>query len=155
MVFSNGGSISQTLAASVLPDSIYTLSVFVGDRKDGLYTNNSINLIAGSTTLCTFSGSNASASPSAAGNFVDETCSFTSGATGLPPGNLSIVLTSGGQQTQFDDVSLTVVSAPEPGSLALLSAGFLCVGLLFTYLKRKQHLQPADASRILAYQSLG
>jgi PEP-CTERM motif len=144
VAYSNGGSISQTLGVSLLPDSIYTLSVFVGDRLDNRFANYSINLMAGSTSLCTFSGSNASITP---GMFADETCTYQSGSS-LPAGNLSILLTSAGTQTDFDNVSLNVnsVSVPEPSSLALVCAGFLCVGVLFIFLKRRQNLLQMNAS---------
>jgi hypothetical protein len=132
VAFSNGGSISQDLGVTLLPDSIYTLSVFVGDRLDMRNTTYSIALMAGSTALCTFSGANAAIG---AGSFADETCSYTSGAT-VPSGDLSIVLTSAGTQTDFDNVSLNAVtSVPEPTSMALLAAGLLCAGLLSRCLK--------------------
>ena len=145
VAYSNGGSISQTLGVSLDPNSMYTLSVFVGNRLDNRNTDYSISLLAGSTTLCSFSASNASITP---GSFTDETCTFQSGST-LATGNLSIVLSATGVQGDFDNVSLTevsTVSTPEPSSLALLATGFLCVGLLFARLNRKQRLQQLRAS---------
>jgi hypothetical protein len=35
VAFSNGGTISQTLSASLAPDTTYTLSAYVGHRLDG------------------------------------------------------------------------------------------------------------------------
>lgn len=142
VAYSNGGSISQDLGVSLLADATYTLSVFVGDRLDNRTSNYSLSLLAGTTTLCTFSGSNASITP---GTFADETCTFQSGTT-LPSGDLSIVLTSAGTQTDFDDVSLSVVSVPEPSSVVLLVVGLLSVGLFSRYLKIKQHAQHICAS---------
>jgi hypothetical protein len=134
VAYSNGGSISQTLAVSLIANSTYTLSVFVGDRLDQLFSNYSIALMAGSTNLCTFAGSNASITP---GTFADETCTYHSGAT-VPPGNLEIVLASAGTQTDFDNVSLKV-NVPEPGILALFSTGLLCVGFYLAYSKSRQY----------------
>ena len=145
VAYTNGGSISQTLGVSLDPNSMYTLSVFVGDRLDHRNADFSIALLAGSTTLCSFSASNASITP---GSFADETCTFQSGST-LPTGDLSIALSATGTQGDFDNVSLTevsTVSTPEPSSLALLATGFLCVGLLFALLNRKQRIQPLRAS---------
>ena len=131
VAFSNGGSISQNLGVTLLPDSIYTLSVFVGDRLDAYHANYSLALMAGSTTLCTFSGSDATIG---AGLFANETCTYKSGAT-VPSGDLSIVLTSAGAQADFDNVSLNVTSVPEPTSLALMAAGLVCAALLTRCLK--------------------
>lgn len=135
VAYSNGGSISQTLGVSLLPNSTYTLSVFVGDRLDNENTSYSLSLLAGSTTLCTFGGLNSAITP---GTFADETCTYHSGAS-VPTGDLSIVLTSAGTQTDFDNVSLDVASVvvPEPSSMALLAAGLLGVALLSGYMKTR------------------
>src|ERR1700693_1927603 len=110
---SNGGTISQILGVTVQPDSTYTLSVYVGDRLDGLVTNYSIALDDGSTTLCsTPTASNGAITP---GTFADVTLTCSTGAT-VTPGDLAIVLTSGGSQIDFDNVTLNVVQTPEPAS---------------------------------------
>src|SRR5215471_8697464 len=73
VAFSNTGSISQTLAASVLANTVYTLTVFVGDRTDhlnGLYTLSLDTILNGVlTTLCSVSD-NAANIP--AGSFQSE-----------------------------------------------------------------------------------
>jgi hapalindole biogenesis HpiC1 cyclase-like protein len=138
VAFTNVGSISQTLGTSLAADTIYKLSVLIGDRLDGAngIGNYTIALNAGSTPLCSFSGS--SSSPSiTAGTFADETCSFQSGSV-FPSGHLSIVLTGGSAQVDFDKVSLTTTSVPEPSSLVLTGSGLLFAMLLFAYSKRKQ-----------------
>ena len=131
VAFSNGSTISQTLTGfSLNPNSTYILSVFVGDRLDGLNSDYSFSLEAGSTILGTFSGSTA-AIP--AGTFQQESLTYTTGDT-VTAGDLTILLTSAGPQTDFDNVALvdpqtdSVVSTPEPGSIWMLGVGLL--GLL-------------------------
>ena len=70
VAFSSGGTISQTLGVSLLPDTTYTLSVDVGHRLDGYVTGYSISLDAGSTLLNSISGSNSTITP---GTFQQET----------------------------------------------------------------------------------
>jgi hypothetical protein len=134
VAYSNSGTISQTLTGiSVLPNSSYMLSVFVGNRLDGFNNTYSIALDAGSTVLCSFSASSATIAP---GTFADETCSYHSGSL-VPFGDLSIVLTTGGPQSDFDKVSLTT-SVPEPSSLVLIGSGLIFMVLLLAYSKRRQ-----------------
>jgi len=123
VAWSGGGTISQTLTGtSLISNTTYTLSVDVGHRLDGLATNYSIALYAGTTLLNSFSGNNGVISM---GTFADESLTYTSGAE-VPSGDLRIVLTSAGSQTAFDDVQLT--DTPEPSSLLLLGSGLLGVG---------------------------
>src|ERR1700676_551290 len=134
ITYTNGGTISQTLTGiSVLANTSYSLSVFIGYRLDGVTNTYSIALDAGSTVLCSFSGSSATI---AAGTFADQTCSFNSGSV-VPSGDLSIVLTGGGPQADFDNVSLTS-SVPEPSSVLLIGSGLLFMVLLLAHSKRGQ-----------------
>ena len=139
LAFSSGGTISQDLGVSVQDNSTYTLSVDVGHRLDGLVTNYSIALFDGSTSLCaTPMASNGSF---AAGTFLDVILTCTTGL-GVNPGDLSIVLSSSGGQTQFDNVSL-VVATPEPSSVALMVVGLGFVAVLFRNSRRKGLSQEA------------
>jgi hypothetical protein len=153
VAFTNGGSISQTLTGiSLLPNSIYTLSVDVGHRLDGLVTTYSISLDNGSSVFCNTGGSNGSV---AAGTFADVILTCTTGAS-VPSGFLGIVLTGNGTQVDFDNVQLSVVSnsdpvnsdptpVPEPSTLVLMLAGLGVVGLLFARSQRNQYLQSASS----------
>jgi hypothetical protein len=124
VALTNGGSISQTLTGNpVLANTFYTLSVFVGNRLDGLTANYTISLDAGATTLCTFSGNSSSITP---GTFADETCTFSSGST-VPAGDLSVVFTGGSQTSQLD-IDKVSVTTPEPGSLVLFAVGLAFLG---------------------------
>jgi HpiC1 cyclase/PEP-CTERM motif len=142
------GSLSQTLTGnSVLANSIYTLSVSVGDRAiDGLsggYTLSLDTIVGGVTTaLCSFTGN---ASTIGSGMFQVEGCTYTSSSS-VPSGNLFLQLTAKSGQLDVDNVSLTVQSAttsvPEPSSVLLLSFGMLFL-LSTLVVRRKKELQLA------------
>jgi len=103
-----GGALSQTLAGiSLLPNSVYTLSVDVGRRFDVTGANYSLNLLDGSNVFCT-SGSNSNGSITA-GTFADITLTCATGAT-VPGGFLGIELTGDGRQVDFDNVQLNVTT---------------------------------------------
>jgi hypothetical protein len=132
VAYSNGGTIYQDLSASLLSNTTYTLSVDVGHRLDGLETNYTLAIYAGGNLLIKSADTSNGAIP--IGTFADETVTFTSGANVAPGQKLRIVLTSTGQQTDFDDVSLTASAIPEPASLSLLAAG--CGLMLFVFRRR-------------------
>lgn len=145
VAFSSGGSISQALAVSLLPDTTYTLSVDVGHRLDGFGsgTGFSISLDAGSTLLSAIGGSSSTITP---GTFQEETLTYTTGST-VTPGDLSIILGSGFGQSNFDDVRLTTSSTaesvPEPSALLLLCMGLFCLALFLGCSGRKSQLNGA------------
>jgi hypothetical protein len=135
VAYSNGGTISQVLTSSLLADTTYTLSVFIGNRLDGLNSTYTIALDAGSTQLCSFSASSATITPK--GGFADETCTFNSGSA-FPTGLLSIILSAAGPQVDFDNVSLSATPVSEASSAALTGSGLLLILLAAACFKRKQ-----------------
>jgi hypothetical protein len=148
VAYTNGGTLEQTLAGiSLLPNSVYTLSVDVGRRLDHNSGNNySLSLLDGTNVFCT-SGSNSNGSITA-GTFQDVTLQCATGAT-VPGGFLGIELTGDGNQLDFDnvrlDVSTSTVSTPEPSALALTSVGLLVSGLFFVLSRRRHYLQSASS----------
>ena len=142
------GSLSQTLTGnSVLANSIYTLSVFVGDRAidgfSGGYTLSLDAIMGGvTTTLCSFTGN---ASTIGSGMFQVEGCTYTSPSS-APSGNLFLQLSANTGQLDVDNVSLSVQSAtssvPEPSSVLLLSVGLLFL-VATLMVRREKELQLA------------
>jgi hypothetical protein len=120
-------SLTQDLTGqSLLANSLYTFSFYVGDRADGASGNYTISLdtiLGGVTsTLCTVTGN---ASTIARGTFQLDSCSYTSGGSGFPGGDLFLVFTANSAQLDVDNVSLTAQSVPEPSSVLLLGVGML------------------------------
>jgi hypothetical protein len=142
VAYLNGASsMSQTLSASVSPDTTYTLTVDVANRP-GFTDNFTINLMDGSTVLSSCPGSTASIP---LGTFAAETCTYAS--NGAPPlGDITILITGSDGipgvtgQVDFDDVTLTdvPVNTPEPASVAMLAVGLLFLTLIGGLYKRKQ-----------------
>jgi hypothetical protein len=132
--FTNG-TISQDLGVTLLANTQYTLSVYVGDRGGQSNTATyAIALDAGGSQMCAFSNTIGNIT---AGTFAQETCSFTTGAS-VPSGDLSIFLSAAGGQASFDQVS---VNAPEPSSIAMLGAGLTLLALFAALYKREKSLQ--------------
>jgi len=137
VAFSNGGTISQDLGIGVQTNSTYTLNVDIGHRLNYSSTTYAIALDDGSSTLCsTPLISDNLINP---GTFAGVTLTCTIGSS-VAPGDLTIVLTSGGNQIDFDNVSLSVAT-PEPSAIVLMIVGLGFVALLWKHSSRKGALQ--------------
>jgi hypothetical protein len=134
VAWSNGGTISQTLSATLQANTIYTLGAYVGNRLSLNFPGYNIGLYAGGNLLA----SNSGVTP-ADGTFAPVTFSYTSGISVTPGQALEIRLTSlsGFQgQTNFDNITLDAASIPEPSAiLGLLGFGLLGIA---SKLRQKQ-----------------
>ena len=131
VAWSNGGTISQILSATLQTNTVYTLGVHVGRRQTVPFAGYNIQLYAGGNLLA----SNSSVIP-AAGTFAPVTVSYTSGISVAPGQALGIRLTSNGVQTNFDNITLDAASIPEPSAiLGLLGFGLLGIA---SKLRQKQ-----------------
>jgi hypothetical protein len=121
MAFINGGTLTQDLGVSLLPDATYTLTVWVGNRGGIDVTDYDFGLEAGTMVLS--STGLVTDGTITAGTFAPEIVTFSTGATPIA-GDLSIFLSDTTQQVDFENVSLSVAT-PEPSSLVLLAIGLL------------------------------
>jgi len=119
--FSNGGTLTQTLTGTgLVANKLYTLTVDVGDRADSGFPGYTISLYAGDAATGTLlARDNSSQSPTS--GWAESTITYQSGAT-VPAGDLTIVLTSAGGQTEFDNVRL---SFGDPGPCGGASCAYV------------------------------
>jgi hypothetical protein len=136
VAYSNGGTISQIVGATVQNGVTYTLTVDIGDRNDGYPYVGTADLMLG-TTPCAAAGS----APTP-GNWsvFTATCIGTSAEEEEDGGAITIQLNSVGDQGDFDAVALTdsVSTIPEPSTLTLFGSGLLAMAYLF---RRKRFTQ--------------
>jgi autotransporter-associated beta strand protein len=108
MAYCNSDStLSQTLTDTLLPNTLYTLSVDVGRRNDLGMPGYSISLYAGSTLLASASGGSNSFSP----GWITAVATYASPSSVTPDQTLKIVLGGKGVQIEFDNVRLDATAA--------------------------------------------
>ena len=119
LFYANGpGTISQTLTATLQPNTTYTLSMDVGHRSGFDQKPYSISLWGGPTSIASASGDQNTIPE----GWTSVTATYTTGATVTPDQALGIWISGDGQQTMFDNVQLNaqLTAVPEPGSLLAL-----------------------------------
>ena len=114
VVYLNGGTLSQTLSATLQASTAYTLQVDVGRRMDNAYSSPSptAQLFVGNTLIASATGPEPPL-----GGWTTWTGAYQSGASDPPAGQaLKIVLGANAPQGDFDNVRLT--SAPGSGAVS-------------------------------------
>ena len=123
-----GSSASQDLGVGFLTDSIYTLTISIGNRTTDVNnpTGTAVfGLTAGGTDQAVFTQVASSLVPG--GTFRDFTYTFTTGAV-APTGNVGIRLGAAvGGRGLFDNVRLDVSPVPEPGTTLFALLGGLLI----------------------------
>ena len=128
--FANSGNLTQTVTTVAL-NTIYTLSVSLGLRKDAPILGSAEFLINGTPYVAT------GVTPTS-GNWSTFTAVYNSAAhpgdVGLP---ITIELLSNGYEAGFDNVSVDATSGPEPAT-----TGFMVLGLIgLAFAARRRRLQ--------------
>ncbi len=126
IAFSNGPFISQTLAATYQPDTVYTLQVDVGDRNDTGFPGFDVQLRAGGIAVGSATAVDVSV-PN--GGFGTANVSFTASPGFVSNGSpIEIYLDSDGGQTNFDNVRLDASPVTkQPGdqfAISVLNSSF-------------------------------
>ena len=127
IAFSNGATLSQTVAATVTPGMTYILTVELGHRIDQPFTA-SADLLVGPNVF------NAIGTAPSPGNWSPFTAEFT-GTTAEAGDPITIQLLSSGSQGAFDNVSLAAAVTPEPAYLGVVGIGI--AGLLAFALRNR------------------
>jgi hypothetical protein len=114
-VWSNGGSFSQDLGNAPLPNTTYTMQLFVANRYPMPPTPRyTLTLLAGTTQLCTTSAANPTVP-----DFIFQAATLVCKTpSSVPAGNLIISFGSDSSQLWFDKVTLTSTPpvVPPPSS---------------------------------------
>ena len=126
VAYTDGGSISQTVAATVALGVTYTLSVDQGVRHDNSDPGIIELLIGGNAPII------AAGIPASPGDWSTYTATYT-GLAGDIGKSISIELFSSDVQGDWDNVRLSndaTTGVPEPTTLTLFGAGFAGIGAM-------------------------
>jgi len=114
VAYSNGGTITQTTAATVQAGVVYTLTVDIGNRLDGLDGQGAAELLIGNVAYA------ATGTQPAPGYWSPFTVSYT-GTVADEGKQIGVELIASGAQGDFDNVDLS--ATPEPGFYGVLALG--------------------------------
>ncbi len=104
-LYSNGGTVFQTIPTALAPNTVYTLGVSVGRRRDFItFPGFTVELRAGGTVLASANQNNIRLPDP--GKFERLTLTYVSPRTVSPGQLLEIRFKSNGAQTNFDFVTL-------------------------------------------------
>ena len=124
----------QVLTTPLTAYNQYSLTYYVGHRLDHTSANYYVRLYAG-TTLLVEDYNNISSIP--AGQFVQSTLNYFAGPTDPLLGQLLKIEMTSDLQANFDNFQLTATVVPEPGTLLLLGSGFLGLGIIGYFRKKR------------------
>src|SRR4029077_20307897 len=106
------------------------------DGSSGAYTISLDTILGGVTsTLCMVSVKANTIKP---GTFQLESCTYTSGGSGFPSGDLYLDFTANSGQLDVDNVGLTVQGVPEPSSVLLLGVGMFFLAAMMMARRKKE-----------------
>lgn len=131
--YGNGGGYGyyQVLTAVFQPNTTYLFSMMVGHRNDLSFGGYKLELRAGSTfSFLPVLATASSASGPGPDQWALQSVVYTTGASGTEIGqNILISFGSLGIQTNFDLASATASPVPEPGTLGLIGASLIGIGM--------------------------